>query len=558
MQRFSTHEIKNQAPPFVDVNLFDCDVALQDALAREGGGFAAPQLHALGARLGSGEVQEWARLANLHGPRLVQFDRAGVRIDEVEFHPAWHALLALLIESGAHSAPWTAPGPGAQVARAAQYLLFGQAENGVQCPVTMTYASVPALRRQPDVAAVWLPKVLARRHDPRALPVSRKEGAVIGMGMTEKQGGSDVRSNTTYAEPAGPDAAGAAWAGGAQVHKLVGHKWFYSVPQADAHLVLARVGQDNPELSCFLVPGWLDDGRRNGVRVQRLKDKAGNRSNASSEVEFCEALGVMVGEPGRGIATILEMGAHTRLDCVLGSTGIMRAALCHALFHARARHAFGAPLASQPLMQNVLADMALESEAATVFALRLARCLDDPGDPHEALLGRLLTAAGKYWVCKRGAQFGAEAMEVMGGNGYVEDGPLARLYREFPVNSIWEGSGNVMCLDLLRALGKAGEGARAVLERELAPACAADARLARYRDELLGTLEMAAREPYGARLLAERIVLALQASLLVRHAPSFVADAFVATRIACAPGGAFGRLPAGVDCAAILARALPQ
>lgn len=554
MNAFETHAVSNQAAPFADINLFRCDPALGEALVREGGGWAEAGLDALGEKLGQAAVLDLARLANLHGPRLVSYDRSGRRVDEIEFHPAWHALMEMLIGAGAHAAPWRAPGPGAQVARAAQYLLFGQVENGVQCPVTMTYASVPALRRVPALAEAWMPKLLSGEYDPRSLPVTQKRGALVGMGMTEKQGGSDVRANSTRAEPLG-EGAGGAW-------RLVGHKWFFSVPQADAHLILAQTdAEGSAGLSCFFVPRFLPDGSRNPIRVQRLKDKLGNRSNASSEVEFQGALGWLVGAPGRGIPTILEMGGYTRLDCVLGSAGIMRAALCHALHHARGRSAFGRLLSEQPLMQNVLADLALESEAATAFALRLARCFDQDSDPAQALLGRLLTPAGKYWICKRGPAFGAEAMEVMGGNGYVEDGPLARLYREFPVNSIWEGSGNVMCLDVLRVLGKSLPEAHAALAAELAPAAARDARFAAYAQRLLDELPALARDEGGARVLAERLVLAVQAALLVCHAPTYVSAAFVGSRIVREPGGAFGRLAAsgadGVDCAAILRRALP-
>lgn len=562
MDRFQTHDVVNQAAPFADVNLFACDPALREALGREGAGWAEAELDALGARLGRAEVFELARQANANGPRLVNYDRSGNRVDEIEFHPAWHALMGLLVGAGAHSAPWRSPGPGAQVARAAKYLLFGQVENGTQCPVTMTYASVPALRRVPALAA-WLPTILSNDYDPRSLPASAKRGALVGMGMTEKQGGSDVRSNTTHATPMPAGEAQARFgAAGEGAHRIVGHKWFFSVPQADAHLVLARLDEEGAtagapdRLSCFFVPRYLPDGSRNAIRVQRLKDKVGNRSNASSEVEFQDAVGWLVGAPGRGIPTILEMGGYTRLDCVLGSTGIMRAALCQALHHARGRHAFGRPLSEQPLMQNVLADLALESEAATAFALRLARCFDEADDPAQALLARILTPAGKYWICKRGPMFGAEAMEVMGGNGYVEDGPLGRLYREFPVNSIWEGSGNVMCLDVLRALARSLPEARAALAAELEPAAALDPRFAAHAGRLLDELPALARDEGGARGLAERLVLAVQGALLLRHAPRHVADAFVASRIAREPGGAFGRLPAGSDCAAILARAL--
>ena len=556
MNSFDTHEVFNQAPPFGDVNLLRCDPALREAVAREGAGWAADELDALGARLGRAEVLDLARVANANGPRLVNFDRSGRRIDEVEFHPAWHELMTLMIGAGAHSAPWADPRPGAQVARAAAYLLFGQVENGAQCPVTMTYASVPALRRAPRIAAKWLPKILARDYDPRSLPVEQKRGALVGMGMTEKQGGTDVRANTTRAAEMAPLEARARFGDeGEGAWRIVGHKWFFSAPQCDAHLVLAQTDEaGSAGLSCFFVPRWLPDGSRNAIRVQRLKDKLGNRSNASSEVEFCDAVGWLVGAIGRGIPTILEMGSHTRLDCVVGTAGIMRAALCHALHHARGRAAFGKPLASQPLMQNVLADLAIESEAATAFALRLARCFDHPDDPLESALGRLLTPAGKYWICKRGPMLGAEAMEVMGGNGYVEDGPLARLYREFPVNSIWEGSGNVMCLDVLRALGKNPQESRAALEAELAPAAALDARFAAYVARLGDDLGRAGEA--GARRIAERLVIAVQGALLLRHAPPFVAEAFLASRIAQDAGGAFGRLPEGLDVEAILARAL--
>ncbi|TFW31573.1 isovaleryl-CoA dehydrogenase [Massilia horti] len=563
MNRFDTHEVFNQASPFGDVNLYACDPALQEAVAREGAAWAAGALGALGGTLGSTEVLDLARVANINPPRLVNFDRNGRRVDEVEFHPAWHRLMEMMIGAGAHSAPWSASGapafhPGAQVARAAQYLLFGQVENGAQCPVTMTYASVPAIRQAGPIAAKWLPKILSRQYDPRSLPIEQKHGALIGMGMTEKQGGSDVRSNTTRAETMLPSEARAQFGPeGEGAFRIVGHKWFFSAPQSDAHLVLAQLDENAGGLSCFFVPRFLPDGSRNAIRVQRLKDKLGNRSNASSEVEFAGAVGWMVGSPGRGIPTILEMGSHTRLDCVLGSAGIMRAALCQALHHARERAAFGRKLAEQPLMRNVLADLALESEAATSFGLRLARCFDQLDDPRQALLARLLTPAGKYWICKRGPGFGAEAMEVMGGNGYVEDGPLARLYRELPVNSIWEGSGNVMCLDVLRATAKAPEAARDALADELAPALPLDPRFAQFAGQLLQDLPQACSDEFGARRLAERIVVAVQAALLLRHAPGFVADAFVASRLHEAAGGAYGRLGPGTDCAAILERALP-
>ena len=560
MHACDTHQVFNQPTPFDNVNLFACDPALQEAVQREGGGAFLQQLHALGERLGGADMATLARLANEHGPQLQQYDRSGRRIDEVAFHPAWHSLMEVLIGAGLHAAPWSAPQPGAHVARAAAFLLAGQMENGVQCPVTMTFASVPALRQAhalPQIAARWLPKILSPIYDPRSLPVEQKHGALIGMGMTEKQGGSDVRSNTTRAEALPPAEAQALFGDeAAHAFRIVGHKWFFSAPQSDAHLILAQ-DANGAGLSCFFLPRYLPDGSRNAIRVQRLKDKLGNRSNASSEVEFAGAYGWLLGEQGRGVPTIIEMASHTRLDCVLGSAGIMRAALTQALHHARQRVAFGKPLAEQPLMQNVLADLALESEAATVFALRLARCFDEKEAPAQAALARVLTPAGKYWICKRGPGFGFEAMEVLGGSGYVEESPLARLYRELPVNSIWEGSGNVMCLDVLRALARSPDAGEA-LSAELALADGLHETFDRYAARLLTDLQTAQVEQFGARILAERIVLALQAALLLRHAPAFVAQAFVQSRLAQAPGGAYGRLQAGTDCAAILARALHE
>lgn len=551
MQAFDTHEVHNTVAALADVNLYLLDTALREAVAREGAQHDDTALAALGAQLGRADVLELGRLANQYPPQLLQYDAGGRRIDELEFHPAWHSLMRLLIEHGAHASPWL-EGNGAQVARAARYLMFGQVENGSQCPVTMTYASVPALRQAPGLAAKWLPKILARSYDPRSLPVEQKQGALIGMGMTEKQGGSDVRSNTTLAQALAQDEAQALFgAEGVGVYRVVGHKWFFSAPQSDAHLILAQTGAG---LSCLLLPRYLPNGQRNGIRVQRLKNKVGNRSNASSEVEFVGAYGWLIGPEGRGVPTILEMGSHTRLDCVLGSAGAMRAALVHALHHARQRMAFGKRLCEQPLMQNVLADLALESEAATAFAMRLARCFDESSDPAQAQLARLLTPAGKYWICKRGPGFGAEAMEVIGGSGYVEDSPLARLYRELSVNSIWEGSGNVMCLDLLRALGKT-PAARDALAAELALAGNDDADFCSYRTSLLNDMQCSEA---GARLLAERIVLAVQAGLLLRHAPAYVSSAFIASRIRSAPGGAYGRLPENVAYGQILARAMPE
>ena len=551
-----THAVENQPPPLRDYNLYQQDVALREAVAREGAAWAEPALEAFGALTGSRELIELGFQANENKPVLYTHDNYGHRIDEVRFHPAYHRLMNISMEHGLHAAHWRRPQPGAHVARAAMFCLQGQVDAAHGCPVTMTSAAVPALLEQPDLAAQWLPKITALQYDYRNIPMEQKSAITVGMAMTEKQGGSDVRSNTTRAVPVPPaearalfgDEAGGAW-------RIVGHKWFFSAPQCDAHLILAQAEEGG--LSCFFLPRYLPDGSRNAIRVQRLKDKLGNRSNASSEVEFTNACGWLVGQPGRGIPTILEMASHTRLDCVLGSTGIMRAALTQALHHARQRAVFGKPLAGQPLMQNVLADLALESEAATAFALRLARCFDEKDDAGQAMLARVLTPAGKYWICKRGPGFGAEAMEVLGGTGYVEDAPLARLYRELPVNSIWEGSGNVMCLDVLRAFGKS-PAARDALAAELALAGDADAAFAEYRTRLLADLDGPQTDEFGARQLSERIVLAVQAALLLRHAPPFVAQAFLQSRLVQAPGGAYGRLPAGTDCAAILARALRE
>ena len=554
MNSFATHSVENTSTPFENVNLYACDLALQESLRAQGGSEAEhTSLLELGQQLGQADIFELARQANQAHPRLQQYDRRGQRIDEVEFHPAWHQLMALLIQHGAHAMPWRDAGQvgaGSHLQRAAAYILFGQVENGSQCPTTMTFAAVPALRHAPAIAAAWLPKILSAQYDPRSLPIAQKHGALLGMGMTEKQGGSDVRANTTRATSTGEHDA---WG---ERYQIVGHKWFFSAPQCDAHLILA---QTESGLSCFFLPRYLPDGSRNAIVVQRLKEKLGNRSNASSEVEFCNAIAYPVGPIGRGVATIMEMGGHTRLDCVLGSAGIMRAALSHALHHARERKVFGRQLAAQPLMQNVLADLALESEAATVFAMRLAACFDHAEDVDENALGRLITAAGKYWMCKRGPTFGPAAMEVLGGNGYVEDGPFARWYREFPVNSIWEGSGNVMCLDVLRVLGKSEQpklALQALLQRVQGKSAVLDA----YASALLAQIEDLASNPqaeHQARDLAMRIVLATQAALLLEQSPALIADAFIASRIATPPQACFGNLPSKLDCAQILLRALP-
>jgi putative acyl-CoA dehydrogenase len=544
--RFATHEVTNQPPPLAGYNLYLTDRALVEAVAREGAGWAHGGLADLGARLGRAETLALGDLANRHPPELRLVDRHGRRRDEVEFHPAWHELMALGVAEGLHAAPWADPRPGAHVARAAAYLLHGQVESGTLCPLTMTYGGIPVLRREPWLPAAWLPALLSRRYDPRSLPVEAKAGALVGMGMTEKQGGSDVRTSTTRAEPVGGAGRGAE-------HRLVGHKWFLSAPMCDAFLVLAQAPGG---LSCFFLPRLLPDGTRNALCLQRLKDKVGNRSNASSEVELQDAAAWLVGEEGRGVPTIIEMAAYTRLDCALGSAALVRQAVAQALHHAEHRRAFGRRLVEQPLMQNVLADLALESEAATVLALRLAATCDAADGTPEAALRRLLTPVAKYWVCKRGPAVAAEAMEVLGGNGYVEEAPLGRIYREMPVNSIWEGSGNVMCLDVLRTLARE-PAAAARLDAELGLARGADARLDRavaaLREELARPEEAEAR----ARRLVERLALTLQGALLVRGAPAAVADAFCASRLAGAWSGAFGTLPPGCDLRAVVARAMP-
>ncbi len=540
----------NQPPSYADRNLYADDLALQEALAREGGAWSAADAMEWGATLGTAATLALGDIANRHPPELATHDARGERIDVVTFHPAWHEIMRLAVAAGVHCRPWVDPRPGAQVARGALVHLHAQVENGTQCPLTMTYASIPVLRHAasalPAIAADWMPKVLARDYDPRDVAVGAKRAALIGMGMTERQGGSDVRSNRTRAVP---DADGAV--------RLTGHKWFFSAPQCDAHLVLA---QEEAGLSCFLLPRRLPDGTRNAIRIDRLKDKLGNRSNASAEVEFDDALAWPIGERGRGVATILEMVQHTRLDCVLGTAGMMRSAVARAIHHARHRVAFGRLLVLQPLMTEVLADLALESEAATALALRLARAYEAPEGHAERALARLLTPAAKYWVCKRGPALAAEAMEVLGGNGYVEDSGLPRLYREMPVNSIWEGSGNVMCLDVVRAARREPEGV-AALGALLAAARGANPDFDSFASALAMDLANIGDDATTGRRIAQGIATGIAASLLLRDAPAQVAAAFCATRLAPHPfgGGAFGALPASRGtAAAIVARALPD
>jgi len=544
----STHDVTNQSRPLCDVDLYSGHRALQDALRFHlGDAFDPAPLSALGVRCGSSEMQAHARLANVHTPRLLTHDRQGHRIDRVEFHPGYHALMGAAVGAGLHATPW-AHGAGAHIERAAAFMLFTELEPSVLCPISMTYAVTPALRANAAIFAEWFGGLAATHYDERLIRFDKKSGLTMGMGMTEKQGGSDVRANTTRAEFAENTRWGCCY-------RLTGHKWFFSAPMCDAFLVLAHTPAG---LSCLFVPRVLPDGSFNPIRIERLKDKLGNRANASSEVEFAGTLAWQVGEEGRGVAQILEMGTLTRLDCALGTAGLMRHATSLALHHCAQRHAFGKPLIEQPLMKNVLADLALESEAAAALALRLARAVDRQDDPFESAMRRLLTPVSKYWICKRGAALAQEAMECLGGNGYVEEageGVMARIYREMPVNSIWEGAGNIMALDLLRALRKGGEIAEA-LAAELAPARGASAAFDRHADHLPARIAAATQES-DARRLAQDVALAVQAALLRRHAPDFVFDAFCASRLGGDWGHAYGTLGARTDFDAIIARAMP-
>jgi putative acyl-CoA dehydrogenase len=543
-----THEVLNQPPPLAGYDLYAADPVLAEALHREGAGWAEERVRALGVLAGDPEAIAWGEAADANPPVLRTHDRYGRRVDEVESHPAWHRLLGTAVEHGLHAAPWRDPRPGAQVARAAGFYLWTQVEAGHGCPVSMTFAAVPALRAAaPGLAEVWEPKLTAQAYQPALAPVAGKAGALCGMAMTEKQGGSDVRASTTTAAPAGPEGL---WL-------LTGHKWFCSAPMSDAFLVLAQAPGG---LSCFLVPRVLPDGARNRFHLQRLKDKLGNRANASAEVELDGAAGWPVGEPGRGLAAILEMVNHTRLDCVVGSAALVRQAVAQATHHAAHRSAFGRRLADQPLMENVLADLAVESEAATVLAMRVAGAFDRaPHDPAEAALRRLATAVAKYWVCKRAPAVAAEALECLGGNGYVEESGMPRLYREAPLNSLWEGAGNINSLDVLRVLASQPESVAALLD-EVAPARAAEPRLDRAAAAV--ERELAVTDPAGlqagARRLVERLAVLLQGALLVRHAHPAVADAFCASRVGGDHGAAFGTLPPGLDLPTIVERATPK
>ena len=550
----TTHEVFNQSTPLVDYNLFSGNHAMRDALAFNAPALDTASLQALGAQCGSAAMQMHARLANVHTPELHTHDRFGRRLDEVEFHPSYHALMTAAVGAGLHGSPWAegADAKGhAHIRRAAGFMLFTELEPSILCPISMTYAVTPALRSNAAIYADWGPKLASRTHDPALKLWRDKPGLTMGMGMTEKQGGSDVRANTTQAVLDGTDAWG-------QRFLVTGHKWFFSAPMCDAFLILA---QTSSGLSCLflprVLPPWMGEGARNKIEIQRLKDKVGNKANASSEVEFHGASAWLVGEEGRGIPQILEMGTMTRLDCALGTSGLMRQALSIALHHTAQRQAFGKPLIEQPLMRNVLADLALESEAATSLALRLARAFDRQGGAHERVMARLLTPVAKFWICKRGSAFAQEAMECLGGNGYVEEGGegiMARIYREMPLNSIWEGAGNIMAIDLLRALRKADTAA--ALAQELAPAKGAHAALDRLAAALPTRVEQMATE-VEARRLAQDVALAVQAALLYQSAPAPVFSAFCDSRLGGNWGQTFGTLGAATDFDSIIARAMP-
>jgi putative acyl-CoA dehydrogenase len=563
---WQTHTVANQPPPLEGVDVFSSNLPLVEATEREGAGWIRERASALGRFVGGagGPQLLWGWQANEHEPVLHTHDRYGNRIDEVEFHPAWHQLMRMGVEHELHALPWRSDEPSAHTARAAIYMTGMQAEAGYACPITMTFAVVPALRAQPELAAEWEPLVTATTYDPRSIPAAEKGSAIAGMAMTEKQGGSDVRANTTFARPldgSPPSRAGAEY-------QLTGHKWFCSAPMSDIFLVLAQAESADggaEGLSCFLMPRILPDGTRNAMHIQRLKDKLGNRSNASSEIELLGAWAQMVGEPGRGVPTIIEMVGHTRLDCVIGAAAGMRAAVVQATHHAAYRAAFGKTLIHQPLMRNVLADLCLESEASTALAMRLARAYDEASsdaregvdDSDAQLFKRVATAVGKYWTCKRTPNHAFEAMECLGGNGYVEESGMPRLYREAPLTSIWEGSGNVISLDVLRALSRSPRSLEVFLaEVELAQG--ADARLDAHVQRLKSQFaDDPATLESRARRVVEGMALALQGSLLVRGAPPAVADAFCASRLGGDGGLEYGTLPPGSDFETIIARSRP-
>lgn len=545
---WSTHDVTNVVTELQNYNLYTTDHALQEAVRRAGGAVHEVELADYGARLGSAETIRMAEEANHFKPELHTFDRQGRRIDRVEFHPSWHAVMRMAREQNLVSQPFSDPRPGAWAAYAAAFSMHGQIEAGSQCPNSMTFACIPVLQREPELFAALAPKLYSRTYDARDIPLEQKASILIGMGMTEKQGGSDVRANTTRAQALRGDGRGGEY-------EITGHKWFFSAPMCDAHLVVART-ESGP--ACFFVPRYRPDGTKNAVRIQRLKDKVGNRSNSSSEVEFEGAWGRMIGEEGRGIPTIIEMATFTRLNCVMGSAGLIRQCAVQALHYTRHRHAFGKRLIEQPLMRNVLADMTLESEAATQLMMRLTEAFARAEeDPLQRAYKRIVTPAAKFWLAKRSIELSGEAMEVFGGNGYMDEGPMGRLYRETPVISIWEGSGNVMALDMVRAIGREPQAMQALLD-DLTPFCSSDARLREAGAALAAGLRAQGDvSEWLARRHAQQLILLVQARLLREHAPQAMADAFIASRFDGQWGRVFGLLPDDIDHAAILQRAWP-
>ncbi len=543
-----THEVINQAEPLEDYNVFSSDRVLVEAVSREGGDFAVDRIERVGELAGSPEAIRWGFEAEERRPKLITHDRFGNRIDQVDFHPSYHELLGSHVANATHALPWREPEPGAHVARAASFMCMSAPDAGTGCPISMTYSVIPALRKQPELAAEWEPRFTSLDYDPRMVPAEQKSGAMCGMAMTEKQGGSDVRANTTVAEPLNGGGPGAEY-------ELTGHKWFCSAPMCDAFLVLA---QTESGISCFLLPRFTPDGGLNRMHLQRLKDKLGNRSNASSEVEFRGAWARMVGEEGRGVQTIIEMVNHTRLDCTLGSATGIRQGLAQAIWHTSHRSAFGKILSEQPLMRNVLADLAIESEAATISAIWLARQFDQAhaGDEAATAVRRLATPVLKYWTCKRAPAHAVECLECFGGNGYVEESGMPRLYRESPLQSIWEGSGNVQALDVLRAMVKSPDAVEAFFA-EVEAAFDSDYRLDAFAETTRRELADVEAIESRARRIVERMALSLQASLLIRFGDEATADAFCATRLEGDWGNAYGTLPAGTDVGRIIDRHAP-
>ncbi len=543
LAELQTHEVFNQPAPFEDVNLFTSDAALRGAVAAAGGSVHTDRLTDFGAACGAAQSVEWSRQANENPPRLKSFDRYGQRLDEVEFHPAYHNLMAMALDRGISGAPWSVPEAG-HVLHGAMMIVMNGADPGVTCPMSMTYASYPALGADKAIGDEWRPRVTAQSYDPRFVPASGKTGVTIGMAMTEKQGGSDVRANSTHAEPAGDGG----WL-------LTGHKWFCSAPMSDAFLTLAYTDEG---MTCFLVPRWRPDGTRNAIHIMRLKDKLGDKSNASSEIEYHGAWAQKLGEEGRGVRTIIDMVQHTRYDCTLGSAGGMRAALAQALWHTSQRRAFQKTLIDQPAMKAVLADLVLESEAATAIALRIGEGLDKAAsDPMQSAFTRLATPAAKYWVCKRQPGMVYEALECLGGAGYVEEGPMPKLFRQSPLNAIWEGSGNVIALDILRAIGREPESLDAVMA-ELKAVSGAHTDYDRHLERLSGFLAPGGLHEGRARGFAQGLALALQAAALHRYAPGFVFEGFCLQRLGGETSGlAYGDIVDGVQQEKLVQRAMP-